>query len=87
MVGVRPARKGRERDGPARRPHDDHVADAAGTRFLDAEVGKELESSGSNQISTRLVAWEARLVDERDTGGAASQDQRGDAAGPTCAHN
>jgi len=52
-----------------------------------SEVGKDLESSKSNQISTRLFAWEARLVDERDTGAAASQDQRGDAAGRTCAHN
>jgi hypothetical protein len=87
MVRVRPARIGREPDGPARRSHDDHVADATGTRFLDAEVCKDLESSGSNQISIGLVAWEARLVDERDTGAAASQDQRGDAAGRTCAHN
>ena len=42
---------------------------------------QELDAAWADEVAAGLVAGEPGLVDERDPGAAAGEDQRGDAAG------
>jgi hypothetical protein len=63
------------------RTDDEHVADVAARRCGQLEIGKQLQTAGSDHITTGLVTREGRFVDHGDLCAAPSQQYGGDAAG------
>jgi hypothetical protein len=70
----------RQENRPSCRTGHDHVPDCRGTVHTETEVAEQTHAARTDQITAGLVASENTLVDQRNSGASASQDERGDAA-------
>ena len=81
VARVRGAGEAGKPHATARWPDDDHVPHPLRAGHRDPELGEDLHPAGPDQVPARLVAREARSVDQRHTGTGPGQHEGSDAAG------
>src|SRR5680860_121517 len=87
VAGVGPTGRGGKADPIAGRPDNDHVAQPERNGDVEVEFVEKLHTSGADEVSTRLIAWEGGLVDERNSCSASREHKRSDAARGTRSHD
>ena len=63
------------------RTDDEHVTDVAARWCSQFEIGEQLQTTGSDHVTARLVTREGRFVDQGDLCPAPSKHKGGNAAG------
>jgi hypothetical protein len=69
------------------RTDDEHLTDVAASWCRQFEIDEQLQTTGSDHVTARLVTREGRFVDQSDPCPAPSKYKRGDAASWTGSDN
>ena len=77
-------RPGGQQHSTARGPGNDHVTCRHRAIDTQAETLEQAHAAWADQITARLVAADAGLVDETDPCAGLGEDERGDAASRAC---